>query len=490
MSEVVLNGGKDQLSHLPNEILQHIFDQAYHPYRRSGALISKRFLPFYESNLYRDIRIENPSRLSCLLRTLTDRPALSLRTESVEFELYTNFTYMDSMDPDQFLRLLSFLPNLRILSTEWCLTLPATSIPQSVVSKLRSVDLPVSAGADYIVRPQILSWIASTPSISKLRLSHWYVYDELEDEINWVLPHVKKLEIAGFGVTDPQVTAMINSCTSLESLGLWSTPGSGDPETYEEVLTMLDPVSTSLTSLSLSSVNQNVSIGESLASFPFLRHLELEGLDSLDSLDTALAELGYLVHLDISNIRDFDWDTLVPLLRGPSRLPNLRKLSLGSIYGKIGRRFDPSDPLLVAQFEMVAYDDWAEWKTWELCRHPPSYWIKLRQVADIARRSGILINDSFEKSLQIVSAYLLEINNLAIASAYYHMNLHGIPKARKLARDFGLELPELDFGSPYPDEDDTELIKVDMKGTGWFALTLKDKMQKDADDEEEEGEKE
>jgi len=477
--------------HLPNEVLQYIFDQAY-TYSYTGALIAKRFLPFYESTLYRNIRIENPARLSCLLRTLTDRPALSLHTQSVEFELDANFTDMDPLNLVHLIRLLSFLPNLRDLSSSCYVQPTSVDIPQSLVRGLKSVTVPVSVGEDLEVEPRIVDWIAAMPSIEDVHLTRWCIFDNANEWVTWRMPHVKKLDIEGFGVTDPEISTVINGCTSLESLSLWSTPGADNLDiSFEEVLPLLKPVFKSLTSLYLLSADRNVSIGESLASFPRLLHLELQGLIPLLEFESALMHLESLTHLALSTLTDYDWDDLVPVLHGPGRLPHLTKLGLGSFFDNvIGQRFDPSNPIHVLQFEEGTYDDWQGWSVPQIEYTPMSYWRQLVQIATIARASGILVAKSFDQGIEIVKAFLLETNNLAIARAYYQMDLHGIPRARKLARDFGLELPELDFSCPCPDGDDTELIKVDMEGTGWFALTLKDKMEKDADDEEEEGEKE
>lgn len=361
------------------------------------------------------------------------------------------------------------------MSSEWFISPTTATVPYSMISSLREVSLPLTYGENLDVSFQVLSWIANIPTIEDVSLTHWHFYKESDEPVEWSMSHVEKLSVSGFGAAGPEVSTFINACTSLDSLTLWVTDGLTDNDpSFEDLLPLLRPISSSLTSLSLTSIDRNVSVGGSLANFPRLIHLELEGVIPLLEFGPALTRLGSLTHLALKELTEYDWAGLVPLLHGPERLPSLTNLGLGSVLGITGRRFDPSNPIHVLEFKIGTYD-WRTWYSEAFGRRSMAQWKQRVQIARIARASGILVNTSFDKGIEIINAYLLESNNLAMAKAFYRGDLSGIHRARKLAKEFGLELPELDFENVRPNEEDSELVKVEMEGMGWFALTIRDK---------------
>ncbi|GAA5981612.1 hypothetical protein JCM5350_008049 [Sporobolomyces pararoseus] len=471
-------GGKDYFSLLPNEILQDIFDRAVSSYKPPQATISKRLLPFFQASLYRRLCLDTLDSIQKVLTTLQAKPYLGRPTHEAEVMYYAhpNSGNDRKLDSTQILHLLSFLPNLKEFYTTWYLALPPTFKHNSISNTLNSLSVgvtPVEFGS--IELADVARSIAALSTIEWLEITGWNIYEESGPPLTDEFRNVKTLTIIGGGVAESKASFLINNCPRLEELSLLLDPLSEDIDSdFDDVLSSVDAsCCASLTSLTLySSFDNSTGLGSSLSKFTSLRHLSLHNLLVFQELHEAVLSLSNLETFDVAST-DYEWNDLLELVEGPTRLANLRTLKLNQVnfVTWTGTQFDPDNSLHVALFKEGKFKRFRGWQMENIEGADPEYWIGCRNLVKAARQAGIKVEGTIYKARRVFLLYLLELNNLAIAEAYFNRQFNQISAARSKASEFGFELPDLDF-----DSFDLELVKVDKPPLGWFALTLKDKV--------------
>ncbi|GAA5957002.1 hypothetical protein JCM3765_006668 [Sporobolomyces pararoseus] len=468
-------GGKDYFSLLPNEIIQDIFDRAISSYRPPQATISKRLLPFFQSSLYRRLLLGTLDSIQKALSTLEKKPYLGKTTREVEvlYHTYTEPGADRKLDSNQILRLLSFLPNLQEFHTTWYLALPPTFQHTSISNTLKSITVgvtPVEHGS--IELEDVARTIAALPTLESLEVTGWNFYEQSELSLADKFQNVKTLAMSGGGVAESEASVLINNCPHLEELSLILDILSEDVDSdFDEVLSSIEVSSASLTSLTLYSFFKNVGLGSSLSNFTSLRYLSLENILIFPELHRAIHSLPNLETLVVAT-KDYEWNDLLELVQGPTRLANLRTLKLNQISFMTwtGTQFDPDDPVHVSLLKEGKFERFRRWSMDEIEGTDAEFWNGCRNLVNVARAAGIKIEGTIYKARRVFLLYLLELNNLAIAEAYFNRRFNQISAIRTKASEFRLELPDLDF-----DSFDLELVKVDEPQLDWFALTLKDK---------------
>ncbi|GAA5915541.1 uncharacterized protein JCM6883_000285 [Sporobolomyces salmoneus] len=472
-------GGKDHFSLLPNEIIEEIFEYvADYSQWPGGALISKRSSPLYQRTLYTNIQVANLESLSRLLRTLRARPSLGTRAKYIS--LMTDCTpppaQKQELEIHQVLRLIDSLPNLRDFCSFWYI--PALPFTFPISQTIRSITLTVapddSVGLGKVSLSDIAMWIRCVPAVAEVELYQWnFVSSDPDDWLYGTLDDVTSLQLSGIGVTEEETADLINACPSLQHLSLFLEPyiPLHVPPAFDTVLDWISSCYGSLTSLRLASAVDNVPVGLSLAKFTNLSSLVLGTVGSFPLLHHSVLQLVNLVNLTIGNRND-NFDPLLELVQGPTRLPNLRQLSLNQATLRKGRRFDPEDPEHVKE-EENRYKRLERWSKPDARLLEPHYWQDFEVLVNAAESAGVRVGGRLVEARQNFAHYLLEINNLAIAKAYYHHDFRDIPQAFTLANKHDFGLPELDFESL--ESDKLELVKVECPELEWFALTLKDK---------------
>ncbi|GAA5956830.1 hypothetical protein JCM3765_006613 [Sporobolomyces pararoseus] len=488
-------GGKDYLSRLPNEIVQDIFDRSFSWCRPYGAL-SKKLLPFSERSLYSDLFIRNFKSFARLVRTLQSRPALSQLVTTLEILDYsTEIAGEQTIDHSSSqILLLSLLPNLRDFRTTWYLSLPPHSVPPSLSAALTTIRVPIITLENLEIDfGNAAKWISTLPSIDTLEFTNWHSFIELYDEtLEISFPSVRDFTVTGQGAANPEVSLVVNACHPLESLCLFREPILEEEEespevSFDELLSNIGPSFATLTTLSLFSTMPNTVVGESLVSFVNLRHLNLDFVGGLPELHQSVLQLVNLVEFRVG-CQDYDWNSLLELVQGRSRLVKLKYLSLDQIRFKEGRRFDPDDREQVSQFDIPIKEEEEEeeeeeerdmyeylqgWTMRGMRLIGPQYWTEFDNFVRVARGAGIRLSGSVFKSRQVFLSYQLELNNLAVAEAFFNYYFDDLAEVRAEALRNGLNLPLLENTSEDPE--DLELVKVPVPELEWFALTLRDK---------------
>ncbi|GAA5845937.1 hypothetical protein JCM5353_008172 [Sporobolomyces roseus] len=487
MATEVSNDSKiDRFSSLPNEIIQFILDEVYSGvFYVSRRLLapSKRFQPFYHSKLYRSIKIRSQESIVTLLQTLQNRPEAGLITDSLVFEfnfLTKENEFVSIANSEQLRCLLCLLPNLVTLKLD---VQPDSVTRQLLTSStcmaLTRVSLPITPSRSSTADLTILPYLSKIPNLHTLELSDW---DDEEDndedgspDLDCSFPSLERLSIIGDDISTLSVVALINSCPKLARLRL-VTSSMMLPPAYEDLLPSIEPP---LELLDLTAFSFVVLEPTTFAKHSHLHSLRLATNVFPFSLNECLAGLAQLEHLCIMSMVDsVPAQELLNLVDGSTRLGALRKITLDVTGGSTGLRVNPFTVDGLSAIKSKEYEGWlddenGEWFTTLVTRIPPEEWLLFKKVLKVAGENGIIVEGDCFDGLKTLHAYLLELNNLSIVRAYYHLNFHTIPHARQVALDHRFPLPELDIDSI--DTKKLELVRVEMEEHGWFALTLRNK---------------
>lgn len=334
---------------------------------------------------------------------------------------------------------------------------------------MTSVTAAVTPSKSGIIRiGEVARWIAAIPTIETLQIPDWNDYgDTAFPSIN-KFKNVKALTISGRGTADSRASILINNCPRLETLSLEHFDTLNPPGSFDVLLSSLENFFDRLTSLSITCHSDRVHYGSSLSNFILLRELSLDVAEITLPLHQAILQLVNLEKLEIGS-ENHRWNDLLQLVQGPTRLLNLRFLNLNQQEACHGRLFDPDDSLHVSLLSEGKYelleDGWSL-ESQELLR--VEYWEGCKIFMEATPGGRLELGGTVFAYRRVFLLYFLELNNLAIAEAYFRRRFQGITRARAEAARVGLDLPELDFDSLYP-----ELVKVEV--LGWFALVLKDK---------------
>ncbi|GAA5950182.1 hypothetical protein JCM3765_004233 [Sporobolomyces pararoseus] len=470
-----ITSGKDYFSLLPNEILQDIFDEAIDSLAAVDVAISKRLLPLVQASFYRLLYLDSLESLSCLVRTIHNRPHLGSTTHKV----ILSFDEPDPdntclLDPSQVLFLLSKLPHLRSFSSTHPLIPPRLQSLSSISTLLRSVSIAVAtdSGGEIVRLEETGNWLATLTALEELKVTEWHFYDRYQLLFSHRFANVKSLTVSGGGVAQPELSILINSCPQLENLSLYLQNIYEFALDFDDLLSVLTALFNQLKSLSISTSADLVHFGSSLADFTSLKHLSLELPEIYPELHESVLKLINLESLDVS-CPDYSLSQVIEMVEGPNRLLRLRSLTFNQVDAWEGYCFDPDSSVDVSSFKEHKYERFEDWDPDYIDWRESDFWSESEALMKAAEVAGVSVEGSILEARQVFLSYLLELNNLAIANAFFHRQFNEIPYARSRADRFGLELPELEFDSLDPEK--LELVKVPVPELDRFALTLKDK---------------
>ena len=320
----------------------------------------------------------------------------------------------------------------------------------------------------------VVGWLSALPSLEELTIVDWHLYNPRQHiALPYKLDHVRSLKVYGGGVAEAELSILIDCFPQLEELSLVHENIFGLNQDFDDVLPSLTALFDRLKSLSISSDADDIYLGSSLANFTSLKHLRLRLPECYAELYESVLRLVNLESFDIS-CPNYSLDEILEIVEGPNRLLGLRTLKINQVYVRGGHHINPYSSFDVSSFKERKYERFAYWNIDEIEWRISQFWSESELLIEVAEGAGIALEGSVLRARQVFLSYLLELNNLAIASAFFHRQYKEIPSARTKATRFGLELPELDFDSMDPDK--LELVKVPVPELEWFALTLRDKV--------------
>ncbi|GAA5951420.1 hypothetical protein JCM3765_005933 [Sporobolomyces pararoseus] len=492
-SAVVSTSRIDYLSTLPDELLETIFRDAYDKHRPRGPL-SKHLLPYYERNLYRSIEFKSPQHFHDLEVTLGLKPRLGGLVRNVNFKHlwapevkwdpdcgdYIDYPFEDywfSTNSFPFARILRHLVNLKTLDISNApsyLGDVATSFLQTKsLQNLRQFTVAVPREKDHLDL-QALEWIADLPELQSLSLTTYYfVYGVMGiRKMSRRLTKLKTLSIIGEWVHKEVLENLVLCCPALMSFIF-------DPSVASGILpTLLPLLPSDLRTLELHSVDIVDSL---LPRFQHLTHLRLFGNTFSDNTHLSLLQLHNLQLLEIGDPSSHDFlAQLESLVSGPTRLPELKSLSVEVQAGKGGARM--KSPL----------GEGFDWKRDGWYRGSLSDWSpplpitsnlsESRRFIQTAAENNIRVG-RMEDNLKLMEKYFIEANNRSVALAYFEDDFDPIKMYRRAAKGFGITLPPLVFESL---RRDIRITETKLPDKNWFALSLRNADDPDDDEEEEE----
>ncbi|GAA5843657.1 hypothetical protein JCM5353_004918 [Sporobolomyces roseus] len=456
----------DRLSSLPPELLLTIFDLSYDPDHLLLEPLSKRLLPYFRRNLYRQIRISSQSSFIKLLRTVCTNARLGQLVQDLDTNAIFGANPVNDLEMivKAFPRLLSFD------SGDIELIEPFQS---STLSTLRSLSYSC-----YTFELQDLDTLSRFPVLSQLEVAcnNLFLPYPIDPSIRLAALNTLTLSLNPRSVAESEVwprylPLLVERCPNLTQLELSDTLR----PFFVKALPDLAPLLPLLDTL-------NIEVSEPLSDFygivcdrylplfPNLRHLDLADNTVSNTLPTYLRQLPHLgslrlglnVHLDGPTSQD-----ILSLVSGPSKLVKLEKLVLDCVEGSMGKRWDIDEMegnVDKGGFEagIAPLQDWNKpdfserFEAEDIC-----------QVILAGQQNGIEISGSAVDSVSIWNAYYLEIANRRVLKAFKSKSF--VDLIRMKGWDYH-RCPDVDFDKLDPNN--LNLVKIELPEENWFALTL------------------
>ncbi|GAA5982527.1 hypothetical protein JCM5350_006102 [Sporobolomyces pararoseus] len=458
----------DQLSRLPPELLEDIFDYAYFSSPPPPMPVSKHLLPHHQKHFYRQVYLSSPSSVASFIFSITTDEEKGKIVKGIEF----GRNEKGVVEPIEVLeKLFPLLPNLKHLGP-----LPGkiemgsrAKTLFSSLSKVTSASIEATLGGpDGDFESDYFSLLTALPSLDTLKVLNWPILHDtvLNEEKLFQLKGVKTLSVEGKGAEDEYILNLVNLCPALLHLEL--------------VTTYFDDVSFSYCLSHLPSTLESLTLATTRSSFihpvdlPLLRFTNLRLLDLGDgvysnTIHKTLQQLPLLkmIRLGGGAISPVGFLTL---LSGPARLAHLETIALDFQVGQKGNRVHnldqlPEGPGMMGWRKPRASELEAE--IWTRDDHPLRA-SQLRQMIQVAREEGIRIEGTIHEALENLEDYWIEANNRAVLSAYRDnlVNHDRLRDIRYEVLDSGLDLPPLGPGRP-------ELVKTELPARDWFIYSLK-----------------
>jgi len=313
------------------------------------------------------------------------------------------------------------------------------------------------------------AFLAILPSLSDLNISEWPPSSEyiLEEEEELKFKNLRYLSIEGDGADERSIKALVDLCPILASVAL-NTTYHHECVTYEGALAVLP---STLHSLKLESGYASVEPRDHLLSrFTQLRSLDLDEGCYSESIHQVLSQMPHLVEIRFGQgiISPVDF---LPLVSGPTRLSSLRQITLDLELGEVGDRISCEDykmgPKTMRGWKMSP--DLADGEYYE-----PGYVDRLKSLIDVAQANGISIEGSVHEALEQFEDYRIEEINRAVLDLYFSdlgAKLKEIQRARTLASEAGITLPQLDLDSI--DFTPLVLTEAQLPERNWFIYSLR-----------------
>ncbi|GAA5856630.1 hypothetical protein JCM5353_001476 [Sporobolomyces roseus] len=448
----------DRLSSLPPELLFSIFDLAYDPDNLLLEPLSKRLLPYFRRNLYRQIRLNAESSWSKLQRSVNDSPGLGELVQILDTSAVFVFAEQGQFEEivNPFPRLVSLktgyihpiertstdlvLPPLQHLSYE-CDALDIAAF--DLLAKLNLSTLEINFNdTDVISRPSPLPRLESLNKLSLVA----NVDDETLNEPIW----------------ESSLINIVDCCPNITSLRLF------DPvyPDYRDLLSKIPHLAHQITSLELDSPrlasSYDIACDDLLPQFSNLIHLSLGDGTITESFPSHLRHLPHLASLRLGpdthiyiEAADF-----LSLLEGPTRLPSLGRLTFDCFGGKTGRRVKVGDEVKDDATLGMKADGWERPSLGhEGDDHYP--W----EVVRACRASRIELNGDPPGALTIEEEYDLEEANRSVLRCLQLKSLDDITCGDGSASFDRIPVDNLD-------PQNLKLVKTEIPEKNWFRLSL------------------
>ena len=446
----------DRLSSLPPELLLTIFDLAYEPNQRLLEPLSKRLLPYFRRNLYRQIRLTSRSSWSKLQRTVKALPQLG----ELVLDLDTSNVFT-ILSPGEFSNIVEPFPQLNSVKTGYIYP------PQYAAGKHALASLEHISHSSALLRSIDLAYLSTYP-LRTLEI-HFFESIILDGSSAPSFESLEKL-ILSFSTEDapiseeavwlPALARIVDHFPNLSSLKLV------DPvyPDFSAFLSNLPRLASQLTSLTLESPvlddDYDISCDHLLPLFANLTYLSIADghtsslfpsyLYSLPSLETL--RLGPDAHYP------FAATSLIPLFYGSTKLPSLHRLILDCFGGREGVRVGMTSEVSPEIGLSMFRDGWS----------PPSdHWTSsdIAEVELACRQGGVILEGDGRNTAQLMQDFELEEANRSVLRCLQLKSLDEIKLGNGSSYYSHVPIDNLD-------PQNLKLVKTEIPEKNWFRLSL------------------
>jgi hypothetical protein len=456
----------DRLSLLPNELLHGIFESAYSD-DSPEAPLSKHLYPFFEEHFYRRVHLSSPRQVDLFLETISNQAGRGRLVKSLEFDRQRERA-IESLDILE--TLFPLLPNLLHLE------LRAEMIGVGTRSKKLFGSLSKVQAVSIRPRFKYLGWhrctvldslafLTALPSLTRLTVLDWPVGTivHYEEEEAFTFSHVRTLSIEGRGADEETIENLVNLCPALLSIELRTT---FDDEfiSYEPALEKLPAT---LQSLKLTSDYVLIEPEDlCLRRFTLLQNLDLDKSCYSSMIHSTLADLPLLVNIRLGP-STIDPVGFLSLVSGPTRLVNLRRITLDFDVGVRGNRIKYEAP-----------SPWGDWiPSQDLVKgeeEDESYVSRLGEVLAVAEETGIEIEGTVYEALANFEDYWIEENNRVVVNFYSFGGIRergDLETIRGRLTGMGVPVPAINVYSL--DLNRLEVVQMDLPEHDWYLYSLR-----------------
>ncbi|GAA5843663.1 hypothetical protein JCM5353_004920 [Sporobolomyces roseus] len=450
----------DRLSSLPPELLLTIFDLAYDPDQLLLEPLSKRLLPYFQRNLYRQIRIPSLSSWLNLLETVYNSPAFG----DLVLDLDTLAVYGYPLQ-GEFGNIIKPFPRLVSLKTGYIQPIRTsvdTALPplQHLSYECEVLDL---AAFDLLANLNLSTLEICFHYIDVISESFTATRSE---SIRSLSLELKADEDDGDAFEDHAWSStpvnIVNCCPNITSLRLFD---STYPD-YRDFLSSISHIVLRLTSLELDSPRLSdyyeLACDHLLPQFSNLTHLSLG-----DGSVSALLPV-YLHHLSrLTSLRlgpdahlALDDENLLQLVQGPTRLPSLRHLVLDCFGQKAGRRIRIGEHLDEGSLgEMMKRDGWEAPRLGCFTAEAVTRFILK------CERNGVKVGGEAATVVEMETDYDIEFANRSILRSIQLKTLDDLKRRNDRPRFPHNPIDDLD-------PQNLKLVKTELPEKNWYALSL------------------
>ncbi|GAA5824788.1 hypothetical protein JCM5353_004445 [Sporobolomyces roseus] len=451
----------DRLSSLPPELLLTIFDLSYDPDQLPLEPLSKRLLPYFRRNLYRQIRISSLFSFTKLLETIESVPAFGNLVNRLDTSAAFNNGDLYDISGD-FNKIVSPFP--RLVSAKLGNIRPLEDAPPGP-------SLPSLEHLCYAC--EILS-IDDLASLSQYQLRELEIsFRSTEGSTAEPIPSLKTVKILSLTFTvegilpddniwEPNLATIVECCPNITSLRLF------DPvfPDYRAFLSAIPRLTHQITSLELDSPRlpeeYDIACDDLLPQFSILVHLSLGDGTISEFLPSYLRQLPQLASLRLGPDTHFALgaNDLLSLLEGPTRLPSLRHLTFDCFGGMVGKRIKVGDQVKDEVNSGMKADGWECPRLGhEVDDDDP------RETVRACRASRIELNGDPPGALTIEEDFDLEFANRSVLRSLQIKNLDGVKLRNNSPRFSHIPIASLD-------PQNLKLVKTDLPEKNWFRLSL------------------
>jgi hypothetical protein len=381
------------------------------------------------------------------------------------------------------------LPALRILHIYQNDTLLHETLSdlcqKSALSKLYFLSIPLPIPLRSSLDLQAFDFAADLPSLTALCLND---LESINASIT-IRPstrRIDKLEMLALGSDGPVVSSkLLNELVrGFPPTSTFSFTADYAPLPSFEFLRLL-PLTLESLYLKLSRNNNLALIDTELLRFPSLARFEIEiagrGTVVSSNLHQTLLQLRNLRFICLPH-KYHDLSSLKLLVSGPSRLPHLEVLMIGSQHW-YGGGVRVKSPLAKASPSNRVYSHAkVEMEYWE-SPMSSSDCQAVRDLIEAGRESEVEIGGSLVEAFEGVEKYFIEANNRSVIHAYHTSDFSYLNDYRQQAIEYDISLPDFDIDSL---GNDLEFVETKLPNWHGFVLSLKNRLEEEGEEDESE----